>query len=87
LNGPPIAASQTNAYCFTALVLFFISERLVGEKDAHEKFDNRYRREYREMITSSYAEETFHDKNSKRELSQYTITHAFHLGKRSVLRK
>jgi DNA-binding sugar fermentation-stimulating protein len=54
-----MAASQTDAYCFTALVLFFMSERLVREKDAHEKFDNRYRREYREMIASFYADEAF----------------------------
>jgi hypothetical protein len=32
---------------------------LVREKDAHEKFDNRYRREYREMIASFYADEAF----------------------------
>ena len=46
---------HTDAYCFIAVVSFFIFDRLVREKELHEKFHNRYRQEYREMITSFYA--------------------------------
>ena len=46
---------HTDAYCFIAVVLFYIFDRLFMKKELHEKFDNRYRQEYREMITPSYA--------------------------------
>jgi hypothetical protein len=32
---------------------------LVREKDVHEKFNNRHRQEYKEMIASFYSDETF----------------------------
>jgi hypothetical protein len=55
-----MAAVHSDAYCFTAFVPFFIFYRLVREKDVHEKFDKRYRRE---MATSFYAD-NIHDKRN-----------------------